>query len=423
MKNCNFIRLASLSLAILSLGWLSGCGGDSAPRPVEPVKPKVDSTPKTEGGAVVATPAGEPVVIAIAGPMTGGGAAFGEMIRKAAELKGKEVNDMGGINGRPVKFQVEDDKGAAGEATSVSRKLTSDETIVAVIGHFNSDCSLAAKPEYNRVGILQLSPGSTNVDVCKGGDWTFRNLYRDDFQGKFLANFALKALELEKVAVIFEQDNYGTGLKEAFEAEANEIGLELVAMETYSRGRTQDFKPHMTKIKSAGADGVFISGLYNEAALIIKTARNDLGMSVPFFGGDGLVSPDLLKLGGAATEGCYVTTPFLFGTKQETEKASNFLKAFQAMHKVEPDTWAALTYDACGQVIQAVQAVGTDRKAIRDHLAAQNTKEKGYDGVTGLTFFDENGDCPGKPIYVTQVVKDAEGGALKFGVSPKQLLE
>jgi branched-chain amino acid transport system substrate-binding protein len=423
MKKRNFIHLASLSVTVLSLSWLAGCGGDTAPKPADPVEPKVDATPKTNDAPVAETPTGEPIVIAIAGPMTGSGAAFGEMIRNAAELKGKEINDAGGINGRPVKFQIEDDKGAFAEATSVSRKLTSDESIVAVIGHFNSDCSLAAKPEYNRVGILQLSPGSTNVDVCQGGDWTFRNLYRDDFQGEFLANFALKALELKKVAVIFEQDNYGTGLKEAFEAEAKKIGLELVALETYSRGRTLDFKPHMTKIKAAAPDGVFISGLYNEAALIIKTAKNDLGMSVPFFGGDGLISPDLLKNGGPATEGCYVTTPFLFGTKQETEKASNFLKAFKAMHNVEPDTWAALTYDACGQVIQAIEAIGTDRKAIRDHLAAQNTKEKGYDGVTGLTFFDENGDCPGKPIYVTQVIKEGEGGALKFGVSPKQLLE
>ena len=428
MKKRNFIRLASVSIATLALSWLSGCGGDPAPKPGNVgTKTKVDPKPKSDGATGGTT--GEPIVIAIAGPMTGGGAAFGEMIRNAAVLKGKEINEAGGIKGRPIKFQVEDDKGAAQEATSVSRKITSDESIVAVIGHFNSDCSLAAKPEYNRVGILQLSPGSTNIDVCQGGEWTFRNLYRDDFQGKFLANFALKALELKKVAVVFEQDNYGTGLKEAFEAEAKKIGLEIVALETYSRGRTQDFKPHMTKIKATGADGVFISGLYNEAALIIKTAKNDLGMTVPFFGGDGLVSPDLLKLGGAATEGCYVTTPFLFGTKQESAKASSFLSAFQAMHKVEPDTWAALTYDACGQVIQAIEAVGTDRKAIRDHLAAQNTKEKGYDGVTGLTFFDENGDCPGKPIYVTQVVaetKEVDGAqtkTLKFGVSPKQLLE
>ncbi|MDP6506014.1 MAG: ABC transporter substrate-binding protein, partial [Planctomycetota bacterium] len=162
MKKRNFIRLASVSIATLALSWLSGCGGDPAPKPGNVgTKTKVDPKPKSDGATGGTT--GEPIVIAIAGPMTGGGAAFGEMIRNAAVLKGKEINEAGGIKGRPIKFQVEDDKGAAQEATSVSRKITSDESIVAVIGHFNSDCSLAAKPEYNRVGILQLSPGSTNI--------------------------------------------------------------------------------------------------------------------------------------------------------------------------------------------------------------------------------------------------------------------
>jgi len=404
-------RLFVAISAVVLVAWTVGCG-----RP--PSEPAPGGTEQTQPGTdAQKAPAAEPIEIAVGAPMTGGGAAFGEMIRMAAELKEKQVNAAGGLDGRPIKFQVEDDKGLAAEATSVSRKIASDDAISAVIGHFNSDCSLAAKPEYNRVGILQLSPGSTNVDVCQGGDWTFRNLYRDDQQGTFLARFGQKALELKKVAIINESDNYGTGLKEAFEAEAKNLSLEIVVQETYQRGRTQDFKPHMTKIKASGADGVFISGLFAEAALIVRAARNDLGMEVPFFGGDGLSSEDLIKLGGKASDGVYITTPFLFGTGKESSEAQTFYDAFKEQHGKEPDTWAALTYDAAGQILEAIKTVGTNRKAIRDHLASQVSKEMGYGGVTGVTYFDENGDCVGKPIYVTQVI---EG---KFKVSPKQLLD
>jgi len=357
------------------------------------------------------------IVIAVAGPMTGSAAAFGEMIKAGAELKQQEINDAGGINGKMVKFQIEDDKGLAAEATSVSRKLAADSNVLAVVGHFNSDCSLAAKQEYNRVGIVGLSPGSTNVDVCQGGEWTFRNLYRDDQQGSFLADFAKEALKLSTVAILHESDNYGTGLKEAFEAQAKKNGLKIVAVESYQRGRTQDFKPHMTKIKSAGAEGVFISGLFNEAALAIKAAKNDLGIEVPFFGGDGLSSPDLLSTAGAAANGTYVTTPFVFGTGKESAKAKAFFDGFKKMHNKEPDTWAALTYDACGQILDAIAKGATDRAGIKAHLAAQTSKDKGFDGVTGVTYFDENGDCVGKPIYVTQVIDG------KFGVSPVQLIK
>ena len=130
----------------------------------------------------------ETVRIAVCGPMTGSAAAFGEMIKNAAKLKEKEINDAGGIsvdvgNGETRKMMVEavvfDDKGDTTEATNVARKVASDDDLLLVVGHFNSTCSLAAKEEYNRVGIVEFSPGSTNVNVCRGGPFSFRNLYRD----------------------------------------------------------------------------------------------------------------------------------------------------------------------------------------------------------------------------------------------------
>lgn len=392
-----FLCALALLVSVSSLG----CGNDPA-----------GTTPNA---------APEVVKLAICGPMTGGGAAFGEMIRLAAQLKEDEVNSAGGLDvmGKKLKVQIviEDDQGKAQEATSIARKVGPDKSLCAVVGHFNSDCSLAAKPEYMNSGIVAISPGSTNVNVCQGSDWFFRNLYRDDQQGTFLANFAKTSLKLNKVAVVHEVDNYGTGLKNAFEAEAKAIGLEIVAVETYQRDQTKDFKPHMTKVKQAGAEGVFISGLFNEAALIVKAAREDLGMgAIPFFGGDGLSSDDLIKTAQKSSEGVYVTTPFLFGTPQDTAEAKAFLEAFTKKHGKAPDTWAALTYDAMGQLLQVISKHGTDRTKIKDALAKMTSAETGYKGVTGITYFDANGDCVGKPIYVS-MVQDG-----KFIVSPIQML-
>ncbi len=361
--------------------------------------------------------ASEEIVIGVAGPMTGSGAAFGEQIANAAQLKAREINEAGGINGRKIKLLVEDDKGETKEATNVARKLASDSDVCCIIGHFNSTCTNAAKAEYNRKEVVSISPGSTNVTVCVGNPWTFRNLYRDDFQGTFLANYVKKKLKLGKIAAFYDNDDYGKGLVNAFKEEADKIGLQVVGTEAYLRERIQDFKPIVQKLKAAEPDGVFVAGLYNEAALICKSAKTDLGMNVVFFGGDGLSNEKFIEIAGQAAEGSLITTPFLFNTGHDSPEARKFLEDYKKAFQKEPDTWAALTYDAVGMAVEAVRAVGPDRKKIREWLAACTTNEKGYKGVTGVTFFDGEGDCYSKPLYVAYV-KDG-----KFVPAPLQMTQ
>jgi branched-chain amino acid transport system substrate-binding protein len=343
------------------------------------------------------------------------------MIRRGAELRAKEINAAGGINGMKLTLIFGDDAGTEKEARAVATRFATDRRILAVVGHFNSSCSLAGKPIYAENGIVELSPGSTNVSVCEGSDWTFRNLYRDDFQGEFIAKYIKNVLtELQSVGVLFDNDDYGRGLKDAFTAEAEMIGLNIVAAEAYDRDNT-DFKAQLTSIKAKNPDAIFVSGLYSQAALIVKQAR-EAGITAQFFGADGVDSPDFLEIAGTAAEGTYLTTPFTFGAGGE--EALKVAQAFEAEFGVAPDTWAALTYDAVGMIEEAIKKtynkeakLAENRKAIRDHLASLDTPEEGYKGITGLTYFDENGDTLNKPAYV-KIVKDG-----KFTTAPKQLLE
>ena len=361
------------------------------------------------------------VRVAVAGPFTGNAAAFGEMIKRGAELRAKHVNEAGGINGRQLTLIFGDDTGAEKEAISVATRFATDRRILAVVGHFNSACSLAGKPIYAENGIVELSPGSTNVSVCEGSDWTFRNLYRDDFQGEFIAKYIKDYMkQFQAVAILFENDDYGRGLRDGFSAAAEEIGIKIVASEAYDRDNT-DFKAQLTSIKAKNPDLIFISGLYSQAGLIAKQAR-EAGITAQLFGADGVDSPDFLKIAGAAAEGTYLTTPFTF--ELGGEEAKRVASDFENEYGVPPDTWAALTYDAMGMIVEAIEKtynkdarLNENRKAIRDHLASLDTPEEGYKGITGLTYFDKNGDTVNKPAYV-KVVKDG-----KFTTAPDQVLD
>lgn len=359
------------------------------------------------------------VRVAVAGPFTGTAAAFGEMIERGAELKAKEINEAGGINGMKLILQFGDDAGTDKEAKLVATRFATDKRILAVVGHFNSSCSLAGKDIYKDKEIVQLSPGSTNVNVCVGSDWTFRNLYRDDFQGTFIAKYIKNVLtQFQTVAVLFDNDDYGRGLRDAFAAEAKKIELEMVASVSYDRENT-DFTAQLTSIKGKNPDVIFISGLYGEAALIVRQARR-LGIKAQFFGADGVDSPDFLKNAGASADGTLLTTPFTFGAGGE--EASKVAAVFEAEFGVAPDTWAALTYDAMGMIAEAIEKTynkdatfDINRKAIRDYLASLDTPEEGYKGITGLTYFDINGDTVNKPAYV-KIVKEG-----KFTTAPQQM--
>ena len=359
--------------------------------------------------------------VAVAGPFTGNAAAFGEMIKRGAELRAKHVNDAGGINGMKLTLVPGDDAGTEKEAISVATRFATDRRILAVVGHFNSACSLAGKGIYKTNGIVALSPGSTNVSVCEGSDWTFRNLYRDDFQGEFIAKYIKDYLkEFQTVAILFDNDDYGRGLRDGFSASAEKIGIEIVASEAYDRDNT-DFKAQLTSIKAKNPDLIFISGLYGQAGLIAKQAR-EAGITAQLFGADGVDSPDFLTIAGAAAEGTYLTTPFTF--ELGGEKAQQVSLSFEEEYGVLPDTWAALTYDAVGMIVEAIEktyntsaSLAENRKAIRDYLASLDTPEEGYKGITGLTYFDKNGDTVNKPAYV-KIVKDG-----KFTTAPDQVLD
>jgi len=346
------------------------------------------------------------VRIAVAGPFTGSAAAFGEQIRMGAELARDQINERGGIAGTPVELVLGDDQGKDDQASTIATKFATDPMVSAVIGHFNSICSAAGKPIYKQAGVVEFSPGSTNVDVCRGSDWTFRNLYHDGYQGHSLAHYMKDVLGANTAAIYYDNDDYGSGLKNAFAAEAQKIGIEILGEEAYQREATLDFSPAIDKFDSRDPDAILIAGLYNEAASIVKQSR-EKGIQTQFIGGDGLFSPALIDIGGEAVEGLLLTTPFIVHAGTDDPRARSFRTAF--MEKFagrEPDTWAALTYDAANQLFDVIGRVGPERSAIRDGLAAANSPETAYVGVTGATYFDEHGDCP-KPASVA-VVRDAE---------------
>ena len=317
------------------------------------------------------------IKIAMAGPITGSAGALGLESQQGAQLAVDQANAAGGIGGKQVELVVEDDKGNANEATNVAKKIASNQQIPIVIGHFNSSCTKAARETYNREGLVEFSAASTDITVCRDYPFTFRNLYHDGYQGVFIARYVKEVLGHGKIAIAYDNDDYGRGLRDAVMAKAAEIGLEVVVEQSWVREQTQDFKTLATALQGAAPQTVVICGLYNEAALLAKAIRNDLGWKdVQLVGSDGVDNAQYISIAGDAAEGTLLTTPYFFSAEASPEAAS-FGEAFRKVHNAEPGCWAALTYDAVGMALEGIKAVGTDRKKLQEWFASRRDASTG----------------------------------------------
>ncbi len=336
------------------------------------------------------------IKIGVAGPFTGPLASFGEQLKIGATMKAAEINAAGGINGQKVEPLFMDELCDPKEAATVGTKLANDKDISVVVGHLCSSSTLAALPIYRSAKLPAISPTSTNVSIGKMSPFYFRNVYRDDFQGLFLARYIKKIKKFKKVAIFYEVNDYSMGLMSAFMKEALKLKINIVGTEAYTN-ETTDYKPQLTKFKRMRPDAIFVPG-YHPQALLIASQAASLGIKAAMFGADGLDNPAMLANPDA--DGLFVTTPFL--VDKAGPKASGFIAKHRKDRGEDPGWMTANTYDAFGMAAEAINAVGQDRVKIRDYLAAINNASNGYDGVTGLTFFDANGDCL-KAAFVKEI--------------------
>jgi branched-chain amino acid transport system substrate-binding protein len=339
----------------------------------------------------------EEIKIGLVTPLTGDVATFGISTKNAVLLWEKEVNARGGILGNPVKVYWEDDKNTPSETANAVSKLINQNKVHVIIGSVASKCTLAGAPIADAAKVPMISPTSTNEAVTKVGPYIFRACFIDPFQGLVMAKFALETIKAKTAAMVYDIGNdYTKGLAENFKKAFEAGGGKVVASETYGVGES-DFSAQLTKIKRLDPDVIFLPDYYNTVGLITRQARQ-LGIrKAVFLGGDGWDSSELVPIAGDSIEGGFFSNHYAPGSTDPVPMA--FLKAYEAAYKSAPDALAALAYDACLIVENAIRRAGKlDRTAIRDAMATT----KDLVAVSGRMTLDENRN-PIKSAVVLEV--------------------
>ncbi|GAC1373929.1 MAG: branched-chain amino acid ABC transporter substrate-binding protein [Aquirhabdus sp.] len=289
------------------------------------------------------------------------------------------------IAGKHIQFKIEseDDQADPRHATSAAQRLV-DDNVSAVIGHTTSSTTLPASVLYNKAGIPMIAPAVTNPKYTQQGfTYTFRLIANDIQQGRTLAELAAQHFAAKRIAIIDDRSAYGVGIADEFEKHES------------ANDKETDFNAVLTRIKRQKPDLIFFAGNDGQAAAMIQQIRN-LGITAQFIAGDGVHTPEFIKLAGKDAEGVVTTLPGF--SLEKMRLGLDFKQRFE--QKYGPiQLYAPYYYDAMQIIARAMQIAGsTDPK-----VYAAKLKETVYTGLTNQIEFDVNGDLKNGKITAYQV--------------------
>lgn len=301
------------------------------------------------------------------------------------DLAVDDLNRRGGIRGRPLRVLFRDSASNPAGAVAAAEDLFLRARVPAVIGPVLSSETLAVAPIAERERRVLLSPASSSPKITGAGDFVFRIYPSDVLEGAYMAEFALRELHLERIALLAVSNEYGKGLGGIFRSSLEAAGRGPV-LDLEFPERDADYPALVREIRSREPDGVYLVSYDQEAAAFLREHRRQGGGST-VLGVAGFHSRELLRLAGGAAEA--VIFPYLgFDPESRDPRIRQFVEAYRGRYGVPPDDWAAHGYDAVMILAEAIARAGETPDRLRGALM----EIRDFPGVAGVTRFDANGD-------------------------------
>ena len=329
--------------------------------------------------------AADPIKIGMVIPLTGSIAELGKYGIQGAKLAIEEVNQAGGVLGRPLELVTEDDQSANPSTILAFNKLAGDNEIVAFLGPTRSTQIQAISPAVQKAGKPVMIGGTDPKLTQAGNPWLFRFRPNDSYTVRVMSDFGSNVLGKKKWAVVHATDAFGTSASTLFIEALKKQGLTPVMTEGQPNN-SPDYTAVALKVKQSGADVMATFITYEQDLAIFAKQLGQLGVNVAWVGSPSITTTTARNLAGPALYGTYAIADF---HTQANAEAKAFSAKYQAAYKQAPDFFASWPYDAIHVLANAITAAkSTEPDKLRAALLAVN----GYKGVEGPYKFDKNGD-------------------------------
>lgn len=317
------------------------------------------SSSATSGSAAAGGP---PIVLGAVVPLTGSSAAIGPYMQNGAQLAINDINAAGGVLGRQLKLDVQDEACDAKSAVTSANKLISDK-VVASVGGYCSGATLPTLPIFNGAGVPMVIPAANSDDLV---NQKLPLVFMINGTGTQQAAAAMKFLTKEgakKVALMDDSTSYSTNITKNVGGlmAKDSSGPQQAIHESVTAGES-DYSANVTAVINASPDFVYWTGYYQEGGLIIKQLRQ-AGYKGKIMVADGSVDAKLIEIAGQDNaQGVFAT---MTQTPETIPDGAAWIAKYKAAFNAVPGPYSTQSYDAVRVVAQGIKdANSTDGKAI-----------------------------------------------------------
>lgn len=388
--------------AVLAAGMaLTGCGGANNAGGGTPAPQQGGSG--SSGGA--ATEGGK-IKIATQTPLSGPQSSLGDAIKTGAEyalsLQKEEFKKLG----FDVQLFPQDDQADPKQGVANAELLISDPDVYGVVGHLNTGVAIPSSVKYEEGKLVMVSPANTGVKLTEEGKKSVHRICaRDDSQGPKAAIYAKNQLGVKSVFLIHDKTAYGQGLVDQVKAQFEKDGVQVLGFEGITQGE-KDYSAVLNQVNSKNPDMVYFGGIYSEAGIVVKQAR-EKGFKGYFMGGDGIDSSDMIKIAGPAVEGVVFTS--VAGDVTQTEEGKKWAAEYEKVMGKKPETFSVYGYDSMNVILnglkEAIKANG-GKKPTREQVLDAVHGTKDFQGQFTKVSFDEKGDNQFADVFIYKYEKD-----------------
>ena len=355
----------------------------------------------------------ETIKIGLVAALSGQSAKSGEAITRGLTIAINQINDSGGVLGKPIELISRDDESNSGKGLTAARELVQREGVTALIGGLDTPVSFAIVPFVNQAKVPFVGPWAAGTGITVNGaeeNYVFRVSAVDEYVDEAITEYLITRFDAKKPGMILINNPWGESNERGLTKALEKRGMEHAGIEKFE-STDIDVTPQLTRLKNAGADSLFLVANVAPSAQVVKSLDR-MGWDVPIASHWGPAGGRFSELAGPSGENVHFIQTYSFAGDMDEKGEKMFVALQEAFPEIEtiadvtPAVGIANAYDAMLLLGAAIDEAGsTDGPAIRQAM---------YDieNIEGLIktytdpFSPDNQDALGPEDYIfTNFVK------------------